>query len=58
MKNEIILIGDAPEDIQIGQSLGIKTVGITGGYYSSARVKAAKPDYLIHRLEDLRRILR
>ena len=46
-KSEVLIIGDSPEEIEIGRKEGIVTVGITGGYYATWRLKAAKPDYLI-----------
>jgi len=56
-KNEILIIGDSPEEVEIGKALGIKTVAITHGYYSTARLKAAKPDFLISNLGELKTIV-
>lgn len=52
-KNEVLIIGDSAEEIAIGKNLGLITVGITGGYCAATRVRTAKPDHLIHNLEDL-----
>jgi phosphoglycolate phosphatase len=52
-KDEVIIIGDSPEEIEVGKAAGIKTVAITGGYYSTARLKASKPDFLISNLKEL-----
>src|SRR3989344_5899006 len=52
-KNEILIIGDSPEEAEAGKRAGIRTVAITGGYYSTRRLKEAKPDYLIHNLLDM-----
>lgn len=54
---DVIIIGDSPEEVEIGKSLQIKSCAITNGYYSTARLKSAKPDYLIHNLIDLKNIL-
>ncbi len=48
-----VIVGDSPEDIGIGRELGIKTVGVTDGYFSTARLRASKPDFLIHCLTQL-----
>jgi phosphoglycolate phosphatase len=50
---EVISVGDTCEEIEIGQSLGLHTVAVTGGYNSAKRLKACKPDFLIHNLKDL-----
>jgi len=52
-KDDIIIVGDSLEEIEIGKNLGIKTVAITNGYVSTARLKAAKPDFLINTLTEL-----
>jgi len=51
--HEAFIIGDTGEEITIGKQLGLKTVAITGGMYSTKRLKAAKPDVLISSLHDL-----
>jgi len=54
---EVLIIGDSPEEIHIGKELGLKTLAITGGFCSTARLKAAKPDVLIHSLRDIVKII-
>ena len=54
---EIIIVGDCDEEIEIGKEFGFFTVALTGGYQSTKRLKAAKPDYLIHNLIDLKKII-
>jgi len=54
---EVLVIGDTTEEIEIGQKFGYVTVALTGGYQSTARLKAAKPDFLIHNLKDLKKII-
>ncbi len=50
---EILCVGDMCEEIEIGKEYGYHTVAITGGFNSTARLKAAKSDFLIHNLKDL-----
>ena len=52
-KDEVLIIGDSPEETEIGKSIGIKTASITGGYYATWRLKKAKPDYIVGNLADL-----
>ena len=50
---ETIIIGDSPEEVEIGKYTGIKTVAIKNGYYSTQRLKESNPDYLIGNLNQL-----
>lgn len=52
-KDEMLIIGDSPEETEAGKLAGITTVAISGGYYSTKRLKEAKPDHLIHTLTSL-----
>jgi phosphoglycolate phosphatase len=54
---EVFIVGDSPEETEMGQHLGIGTVAIADGYYAEARLKAAKPDYLIHTLREIQKII-
>jgi len=51
--NEITIVGDSPEEVEIGKALGLRTVAITGGYYSTSRLRASNPDYLITNIKEL-----
>ncbi len=50
---EILIIGDTPEEMQIGKELGLKSIGITGGFCTTERLKAAKPDVLVNSLHEI-----
>ena len=52
-----VIVGDATEDINIGKDLGMTTVAITGGYFSTPRLRAAEPDHLIGNNHQLKEIL-
>ena len=52
-KGEVVIIGDSAEEIEVGKHLCIHTVGITGGYVSTSRLRKAKPDYLITNLTQM-----
>lgn len=51
--SETIIVGDTLEEIQIGKSLGLHTVAISGGFCSRARLTSAKPDYLISSVKQI-----
>lgn len=57
-KGEVLIIGDSPEEADAGKLAGIKTVAISGGYYSLRRLKEAQPDHLIHNLTELINIIK
>ncbi|MFA4995328.1 MAG: HAD hydrolase-like protein [Bdellovibrionales bacterium] len=45
-----IIIGDTEEEIDIGRELGLVTVAITDGTCSTSRLRAMKPDFMVHAL--------
>jgi HAD superfamily hydrolase (TIGR01549 family) len=50
---ESVYVGDAPEDIQMGKSANVLTVGVRSEYPSSARVLSAEPDLYLESLAEL-----
>ena len=57
-KSEVLIVGDTIEEIDIARTLDIKSVAITGGYNSAIRLKAARPDFLIHNMVGLENIIK
>lgn len=51
--SEILIVGDTIEEVQIARNLGATVCSITHGNCSTARLKAAKPDYLINNLKEI-----
>ena len=51
------IVGDSPEDIEIGKTLGMATIAITDGYFSTPRLRASNPDYLVSNLAKIVHIL-
>ena len=47
---EVVIIGDSTEEIKVGKHLGIHTVAIAGGWFSTRRLRDGNPDYLITNL--------
>jgi len=56
--NDALIVGDSPEEVEIGKAVGIETVAITNGLYSTARLQDAKPDHLIHNLSEIIKIVK
>lgn len=54
---EVLVVGDTEEEIDIAKHFGYYSVGLTGGNITTARLKATKPDFLIHNLKDLKKII-
>ena len=51
------LIGDSTEEPEIAHTLGLKCISITGGYFSTPRLRAANPHFLVHNMKDVIEIL-
>jgi len=54
---DVVIIGDSTEEPEIGRILGVRSIGITDGYITEKRLRAAKPDHVIHNLQALKPIL-
>lgn len=54
---EAMIVGDSPEEVQIGRKIGMKTVAISDGMYATHRLRKEKPDHLIHSLHKLMKII-
>ncbi len=55
---EIILIGDARQDVECGKALGFRTIGVSTGALSYEELTALKPDLVLKDLMDTEKILR
>lgn len=55
--HEVITIGDTPEEIEIGKTLGLHTVALLGGQCTRQRLVNESPDYLIGSMSQLKTII-
>ena len=46
-------VGDSPEDIQMGKSANVLTIGVRSSYPSSRRLRDAGPDICLESLVEL-----
>lgn len=54
-KEELIYVGDHPQDIEEGKRAGVMTAGVSTGLFSSDQLKKYKPDILISKLSQLKK---
>jgi phosphoglycolate phosphatase len=52
-----VIIGDTIEEIEIARDQGLISVAVAGGYTDADRLRAARPDLLVHSLHELKPIL-
>jgi phosphoglycolate phosphatase len=55
--NELVMIGDGPQDIQCGRAVGALCVGVVLGMRSPDAMLAVQPDHVVKRFADLFEIL-
>jgi len=48
-----VMIGDTEFDILMGKAAGFATIGVSWGYHSLDRIRAAKPDFVIDSYAEL-----
>lgn len=54
---DVVIVGDSTEEPEIGRALGLKSIGITEGYITNARLRAAEPDYIVESLSEIQSLL-
>jgi phosphoglycolate phosphatase len=55
--NRTILVGDSNHEVEIAKELDIKSVAVTWGVSSERNLKKSNPDYLVHNVNELEKIL-
>jgi 2-phosphoglycolate phosphatase len=50
---QVVMVGDGPQDVLAGRSAGAFTVGVRGGIQAFARLAASEPDAIIDTLAEL-----
>ena len=56
-ENETIFIGDTIHEIEAGKHAGLKTAGVTWGFDDEEKLKSARPDFIVHNLNELRKVI-
>ncbi|MCB0322656.1 MAG: HAD hydrolase-like protein [Bdellovibrionales bacterium] len=50
---DVVVIGDAPQDIQAGQALGARTIAVATGRYGNDELEAHQPTAVLDTLDDI-----
>lgn len=53
----VLMVGDSPQDVLAGRAAKISTCGIPSNIGDMTALKAANPDFTIHSMQDLTRII-
>src|SRR5207245_9505214 len=49
-----IYVGDAPQDVEMARRAGVRAIGVLCPFPTEKRLRAARPEYLIGSIEELR----
>jgi len=55
---QCVYVGDTPEDLQMSRAVGMTAIAVLGPFPTEKRLRAANPEYLLDRLEDLPALLK
>jgi len=55
--DQMVMIGDGPQDVEAGRRAGCRTVGVQGGFLAPERLIAAQPDVILGSLAELPAVL-
>jgi HAD superfamily hydrolase (TIGR01509 family) len=58
LPEECVYVGDTAEDVEMARRAGVRAIGVLGPFPTAARIRAAKPEILLHSIRDLPRHLR
>ncbi len=53
-----VYIGDAPEDIEMARRAGVRAIAVLSPFSTPRRLRAARPDALLHSTNQLPRLLK
>ena len=52
-----VYVGDTPVDMEMARTAGMRAIAVLGPFPTEKRLRAAKPEFLLEKLEDLPRLL-
>ena len=52
-EEECVYVGDTPEDLEMARAVGMRAVAVLGPFPTEKRLRAAKPEFLLKKLEEL-----
>jgi phosphoglycolate phosphatase-like HAD superfamily hydrolase len=55
--SKTVFIGDSNHEIMAGQATRVKTIAVTWGFNTEEYLKSKGPDFLVHNVKELEKIL-
>jgi HAD superfamily hydrolase (TIGR01509 family) len=55
---ECVYIGDTPEDLEMSRAAEVRAIAVLGPFPTEERLRAAEPEFLLKRIEELPELLR
>jgi HAD superfamily hydrolase (TIGR01509 family) len=55
---ECVYVGDTPEDLEMARAAGMRAIAFLGPFPTEKGLRAAKPEFLLKKLEDLPEVLK
>jgi 2-phosphoglycolate phosphatase len=55
--DQMVMVGDGPQDVEAGRRAGCRTIGVQGGFLAPERLIAAQPDVILASLAELPAVL-
>jgi HAD superfamily hydrolase (TIGR01509 family) len=52
-----VYVGDTAEDLEMARSTGVRAIAVLGPFPTERRLRAARPEFLLHSLEELPSLL-
>lgn len=57
MPQECVYVGDTPEDLAMSRAAGVRAIAVLSPFPTERRLRKAKPEFLLEKLEELPRLL-
>ena len=54
---ETAFVGDTTHEVDAGRHASVKTIAVTWGYQNLDKLKLANPDFLVHSIDELEKVL-
>ena len=54
---DTVFIGDSNHEVEVAKAAGIKSIAVTYGFTTEEKLKEINPDYLVHNIKELEKIL-
>jgi HAD superfamily hydrolase (TIGR01509 family) len=54
---ECVYVGDTPEDLAMARAIAVRAIAVLGPFPTEKSLRAARPEFLLDRLEELPRLL-